>query len=439
MQLKSAVVGMSLTAMTVVVLLTGSAQARSISERINLLYGDRGIEADVDDAAIPHRAHFTSASLATLGLLVKQVASSAADFPAISTVPGFTYRYNTQLQVFERSSTSLGSTFVERPQTIGQGKIDFGISYLFVDFEELNGKNLDRLSFRNLEHNDCCNAANPPPSPGVPAFEQDTADLFIKKFTLQSHVLSLSATYGITDHWDVNILLPFVFSHFKLRAQAVLNNESGTGTHSFDNATGKTIEARSTSSDPVGIGDLLLRTKYHLYEGNGSNFALGATLRLPTGEDRNFQGIGDRTLTPFFAASHDYGPVNLHLTSGIEFNFDDSDRSRVRYGAGFTFAVIEQLALTADFIGSSHLKKDRISVTVPQFVNAPGTSEATPTTLPTSRTFSSRVRDDIIDFVIGGKVNIYSSVVGYANVFIPLNDDGLRAHVIPAAGLEVSF
>lgn len=425
--------------LTAIALLAGSAEARSLSDRISLLYGDRGIEADVDSAAIPHRAHFTSTSLATLGLLVKQLSSSAADFPAISTVPGFTYRYNTQLQVFERSSTSLGSTFVERPQTLGQGKIDFGFSYLFVDFEELNGKDLDRLSFRDLQHNDCCNTPNPPPSPNVPAFEQDTADLFIRKFTLQSHVVSLSATYGITDHWDVNILLPIVFTHFKLRARAVLNNESGTGTHTFDNTTGQTVAVRSTSDDPVGLGDLLLRTKYHLYEGNGSNLAFGGTLLLPTGEDRDFQGIGDRTLTPFFAASHDYGPVNLHLTSGIEFNFDDSDRSRIRYGAGFTYAVIEQLALTADFIGSSHLKKDRVSVTVPQFVNAPGTSEATPATIATTRTFSSKFRNDIIDLVLGGKVNIYGSLIGYANVFIPLNDDGLRAHVIPAAGLEMSF
>src|SRR3954471_18501989 len=63
------------------------AEARNLSDRISLLFGDRGIEADVDRNAVPHRAHFTSTSLATLGLLVKQMAASAADFPAISTVP----------------------------------------------------------------------------------------------------------------------------------------------------------------------------------------------------------------------------------------------------------------------------------------------------------------------------------------------------------------
>src|SRR4026209_1653980 len=85
---------------------SGLAEARGLTDRISFLFGDRGVEADVDDNAIPHRAHFTNQTLATVSLLVKQVARSPADFPAISTVPGFTYQFNTQLQVFERSSSS---------------------------------------------------------------------------------------------------------------------------------------------------------------------------------------------------------------------------------------------------------------------------------------------------------------------------------------------
>jgi hypothetical protein len=418
----------------------GQAEARNLSDRISLLFGERGVEANVVDRnAVPHRAHFTSQSLATLGLLVKQVAASAADFPAISTVPGVTYQYNTQLQVFERSSRSLGPVFVERPETIGRGKVDFGFSYLFVNFDELNGKKLDRLSFRGLAHNDCCNPANPPPSPNFPAFEQDTADLFFQKFTLQSHVFSLFATYGITERWDVNILLPFVFTHFKVRAQAVLNDESGTGTHAFDDVTRSTTSVRSTSDNPVGIGDLLLRTKYHLMDSNGFNLAAGLTLRLPTGNENNFQGLGDTMTTPFLALSQEYGRFHLHGTGGIEFNWDASDRTRARYAAGVAFSVIEQLVLNVDIVGSSYLKTDRLSVRVPQFVNAPGTSEAAPTTLPRTRTFSTKIRPDIVDLVVGFKANIYGALVGYANVFLPLNNEGIRADVIPAAGLEVSF
>jgi hypothetical protein len=102
--------------------------------------------------------------------------------------------------------------------------------------------------------------------------------------------------------------------------------------------------------------------------------------------------------------------------------------------------VIEQLVLNVDVVGSSYLKKDRLSVQVPQFVNAPGTSEAPPpATIPATRTFSTKIRPDIVDLAVGFKANIYGTLVGYANVFLPLNDDGIRADVIPSAGLEVSF
>jgi hypothetical protein len=429
-------------------------EARSLSGQINSLFGDRGIEltnvptppdpnAPSPNPTVPHDAHFTSSSLATLGLLVKQLAPTAADFPAISTVPGFTYRYNPALQVFERSSDSLGPVFVERPQTLGRGKFDLGFSYLYVDFDELDGKKLNRLSFRGLEHNDCCAPGNVP-SPGVPTFETDTADLFFRKFQLSSHVVSFFATYGVTDRWDVNFLLPVVFTDLKIRAQAVLNDESHTDTHFFDFDERTKIESRSIDDDKTGFGDLLLRTKYQLLDRDPFSFALGLTLRVPTGDEDDFQGIGDTTLQPFFTIAAEFGRINVHTSSGIEINFDDSDRSRVRYAGGVTLQLIKQLALFVDVIGSSNLTTDRISVTVPQFVNAPGRSDDLPSNvpgdkIPDSRTFSRRFSTDIVDLSVGLKANVYGSVVGYAGVFVPLNDDGLRADVIPAFGLEVSF
>jgi hypothetical protein len=439
------------------IVLWGSAtgvEARSLSDQINLLFGDRGIvltdvptppdpDAPARNPTVPHDAHFTSASLATLGLLVKQLAPNAADFPAISTVPGLTYRYNPSLQVFERSSESLGPVYVERPQTLGRGKFDVGLSYLYIDFDELDGKDLDRLSFRGLRHNDCCTPGNVP-SPGLPTFETDTADLFFEKFHLSSHVVSFFATYGVTDRWDVNLLLPVVFTDLKIRARAVLNNESLTNTHFFDFDTQRRVDIRSVDDDTAGVGDLLLRSKYQAWDDEGFDLAFGLTLRVPTGDEDDFQGIGDTTLMPFFALASEFGRINLHASSGIEVNFDDSDRSRIRYAGGGTLQIVERLVLFVDVIGSSNLTTDRISVTVPQFVNAPGRSDAFPSevpgdNIPNLRTFSRNFSIDVVDLSVGLKANVYGTVVGYAGVFVPLNDDGLRSDVIPAVGVEVSF
>src|ERR1043166_5480256 len=127
-----------------------SVEARSLVKQIDGLVGPSGVVLDVgasSNGAPPHTAHFSSSSLATTGLLVKMLSSNAAEFPAISTPPGLTFRYDPDTQLFERSSTSLGPVFVERAQTLGRGKFDLGVSYLFIDFEEWQGNDLDRLTF----------------------------------------------------------------------------------------------------------------------------------------------------------------------------------------------------------------------------------------------------------------------------------------------------
>ncbi len=413
---------------------TGAVAAKNLSKGI---VDATTIRLDVNPVNnIPHQAHFTSDSVATFGLLVKQFASSAADFPAISTVPGFTFQYNPQLQVFERSSSSLGPVYVERPQTLGVGKFALGVSYLSASFDELNGKSLDRnVKFRGLGHNDCCLG---PPSSNNPAFERDTADLLFEDFELRSHVVSFSGTYGITDNWDVNVLVPLVVTSMYLETRQRLNNESDPDTHFFNTATRQTERFTKFDDDKVGVGDIQLRTKYHLYGMGGFNIASGLTLRVPSGDEDNFQGLGDPTLTPFFSLAQEYGRFDFHASSGVEFNFDDSDRSRVRYAGGVTLTLIEQLAVLADVVGSSGLKRDRISQRVNQFVNASGSS-TTPASFITEH---DSFRTDIVDLNVGFKASPFGtqhSAVAFATVFIPLNNDGLRADFIPAVGIEVGF
>lgn len=420
-----------------------SVRAEGLVDNITGLFGPNGIT--LTEVRVPpvtgaaHTAHFTSSSLATLGLLTQQLAASAADFPAISTVPGFTFRYSPELQAFERSSTNLGPVFVERPQTLGRGKVDIGLSYLFVNFDELEGEELDTLSFPGLAHNDCCPTVG---DPTAPAFETDTADLFFEEFDLESHVMSVFATYGITDRWDVNLLIPVIVTNLDLRARAVLNNESGGNVHSFEpitSAADPTVTQRTVSADDsaTGVGDLLLRTKYHFVDAADFDFASGLTLRIPTGDEDDFQGIGDTTLTPFFSLSQVYGPIDLHLSTGVEINTEDLDRTRVRYGAGASYQIGERLALLTDIVGSSGVTKQELSVQVPQFINTGaggvGDTQSDPTTATTE------IRTDIVDLAVGLKASFAPSAVGFFSFFIPLNDDGLRADVIPAAGLEVSF
>ena len=410
------------------------AYAQGLAQQFNSLFGPDGITVE----SVLHRAHFTSASQLALGQLVQQLAPAAADFPAVSTVPGMTYRYNTDLQTFERSSGSLGPVYVERPQTIGRGKLDVGFSYLFQDFDELSGDSLDGLSFR-LTHGDCCGGpgpgfGTPDGEVGTPVFELDTGDIIFDEFDLESHVLSLYGTYGITDKWDVNVLVPIVFTSLDVSARAVLNNEFSTPAfgvpfHLFPG--GSNVQTRTVDDDSTGVGDLLVRTKYHFLTSNDFNLASGLTLRIPTGDEDDFQGLGDVILTPYLTLSQEWSRFDFHFQAGFDVNADDIERSRARYGIGLTTQLIERLAFLIDVIGSSNLTEQDISVSGIPVVSGPveiGT-----------QTITQGFRTDIVDLAIGFKAAFTQSVVGFASVFIPLNDDGLRADAVPAAGLEVSF
>jgi len=408
---------------------------QGLADQFNALLGPRGLILPTDQF---HLAHFTSDSQAILGLLVQQLAPGAADFPAVSTVPGLTFRYNAELQAFERSSGSLGPVYVERPQTLGRGKLDVGFSYLFQDFDELDGASLDGLSFR-LGHADCCGGPGfvtpDGEQGGTPdsSFELDTADIIFDKFDLESHVLSLYATYGITDRWDVNVLVPIVFTSLDVRARAVLNNVSinpftGQPTHLFPDGTN--VQTKTVDDDATGVGDLLLRTKYHFLSSNGFNLASGLSLRLPTGDEDNFQGLDDVVLTPYLALSQEWSRFDFHFQAGFDINADDTERSRARYGIGLTTQLVERVAFLIDIIGSSNLTEQDLSVTVPVIEGADVVG---------TRTITQGLRTDIVDLAVGFKAAFAPSVVGFAAVFLPLNDDGLRSDAVPTAGLEVSF
>jgi hypothetical protein len=411
------------------------ARAASLVKQLDNLFGSDGIV--LDNVAVPnangtttiHTAHFQSASFQQLGILTSKLSAQASDFPAVSTVPGFAYQYDEKLQVFTPVQGSFGSIFVERPETLGKGKFEFGLSYAYVNFKELNGTDLDKLNF-TLRHNDCC--ANPP-SFDNPAFEEDTVDVNFQKFDLTSNVITLSGTYGVTECFDLNLLLPIVYTDMDVRAQASIDDISGTDVHFFNVSNRVTQETRSVSDNHLGVGDLQLRSKYRLQPIAGFGTAAGLNLRFPTGSEDNFQGFGDFTLEPYFVTARDFGPINLHAQGGFQIDPQTLDRTRVRYGGGVTWQVHSRVALITDVIGSSNITTEEQDIQVPQFIQ---TNQQAPSSF---QTVTTRLNSTIVDVVPGIKVNVAGSVFAYFSAFVPLNDSGLRTDFTPTGGIEASF
>ncbi len=212
-----------------------------------------------------------------------------------------------------------------------------------------------------------------------------------QEFELRSHVVNLSGTFGITDNWDVNVLLPIFTTSMDVTATVDItdtgfsktfdNGETRhfpNGIHNFipdkscfDPKTASPACKRksfSKSDEQSGVGDLQLRTKYHFLSGaDGFNLAGGLNLRIPTGDEENFQGVNAVVLTPYVALAQEFGAFDLHGVLGIDTYTDDLERSRARYAIGAAYQVLDNLNFIVDLVGTSQLTSNTISVAVPQF------------------------------------------------------------------------
>src|SRR5262245_28006298 len=211
---------------------------------------------------------------------LQRTIARGTDFPAATTTPGYTYRYNPELNIFERSSGSLGPAFLERADTIGRHRFDLSFSYLYADFTQMDGHDL-KDSFQSIV------VAKQVPGQGLAADYQADA----QEFDITSNVFYFSGTYGLTDRWDVNILIPLYYTSLNLR-------QTLAPTFGF----GGSVVQPPVDDSKVGIGDIQLRTKYRFLDTDLVKVAAGLNLRIPSGNEENFQGIGDTTVTPSLVA-----------------------------------------------------------------------------------------------------------------------------------------
>lgn len=359
--------------------------------------------------------------------IVQRLAVRGIDFPVTSTTPGVAFRLNPRLGVFEQVE-SLGPVFAERAESLGKGKFELGLSILYADLNEFNGGDLELAT----------------PSGLFALSDADTGDVLYNldrvqriDFSLEQFLVNFSATYGITDRWDVNLLMPIVHSYL-----SAVSNDTVFLTDPTGAGGAVDLAPIGVTDDAFGPGDLQVRTKYRLLD-DPVQLAGVLSTRFPTGDPADFQGIGDFTVTPLFVASKTFGSHEIHFNGGFEINADDLERSRARYALGGSLQIIEELALLVDFIGSSGLAEDDfttsalVGAATGVTVNSVSVVRATP---PVVGTIDASIdRTDIIDMATGFKFRIADRVIGFLGAIVPLNDDGLRADYIPTGAVEVPF
>src|SRR5207237_3089837 len=117
-------------------------------------------------------------------------------------------------------------------------------------------------------------------------------------------------------------------------------------------------ELTSTSrAQKYGIGDILLRAKYQLPRWDILRSAAGLQLRLPPGDDENFQGTGTFEASPFlYLSTVLWGRVEPHANLGVDLRADDVARSEGRYGVGVDADVTRRIGIALAFLGRRQFK-----------------------------------------------------------------------------------
>ncbi len=336
--------------------------------------------------------------------------SIGSSLPVISASPGIVYTFNIELGVPQRETAIGGQLFLERPETVGGHRWNLSLNYQRVKIETLDGEDIGQLR------------------DGTPIKIPKTTTTFtIPRFgiDLDTHEVTASATFGVTDDLDLNIAVPVLYSEFGLVAQFRSKGKT------------ETPPGFPVRSNALGVGDIFLRGKYRFLDADWARLAVGTVLRIPSGNEQNFQGTGSVELAPMLYASSRPIPagrlVHLepYLNAGFNVNADDVDRSEPRWGVGLDCGITEHFTAAVAVLGRHPLRSiGRLDVRrrVDQHeFDAP--------------LFGIRDRrPDFYDISIGGRVNLWrDTLIGFVNVIVPLNADGFRAEAIPLAGVEATF
>lgn len=369
-----------------------------LADLIPGLYGGNCLSTLVssEESVPPHKAHYLLTVAASINQLNENISAQIGTYPFSSFSGGFTFEFDKELGTFLKTTGTLGPLFSEWARTLGKGKFNFNVSYTFFEYDDFEGTDLDNLQARALHDAD---------DPDQREFYELDDVLLNIDLDIDVQILALIATYGVTDRLDISIFVPVVRVDMKVASHAEI---IASPDNPFPDAHQFTESPDDAASDSAtGIGDVVLRAKYHYLKSDTNNLAGALLIKTETGNERDFLGTGDTTVRPFLVYSRSFGAFTPHVNLGYEFNLDTSDENSVEYVIGSDYGG-EKFSVTADVIGSHEINGDGIG-------------------------------NDIVSGSLGVKWSPVKNLIFSANALVPLNDSGLRSDLITTLAVEYSL
>lgn len=430
------------------------------------LFGPQGITVFANPT-FPHYAHFIGSAQTIMNrTLSTAIGTQLAVLPFISPASGFTYKFDTNLGVFERTTNGFGPIYSERADTIGRGKVSFGVSYQRFRFGNLDGLNLHAIpaAFTHL----------PDTGPGGVA-EPYEADVIktVNNIDLNLDQAVLFGSVGITDRIDVSIAVPMISVRMGATSSAdivrvsgptfSINGQTFPNPHSFTSDGSSLHNTYASNGMASGFGDVTFRIKDNVIQREGYRIAVALDIRTPTGDPLKFLGTGAVGLRPFIIVSAGKR-LSPHANFGFQWNgqsvlagdvtgttFAENAAGQttvtngpaikhnlprnIQYSVGADYGATKRLSLSADYLGQTIF--DAPSIASDTFItqNIPGGTGPIP--IPTVKSVVGYVY--LNTGSIGFKYELLDNLLLTTNVLVKLDNNGLRQNVTPLFALSYAF
>ena len=340
------------------------------------------------------------AAQATSDTISRALRANLATLPVTTSSGAFVYRLNPELGTVERATQSYGPFFVERALTAGLHQASFGLTFQHLRFTSLDGA--------SLRDGSIVTTAN--------QFVDETApfDVDALKLNIDADIATLYGNVGVTERMEIGFAAPMV----ALRLDGSrMNTYRG---RAFTQAT-----ARATA---VGLADLVVRTKYTLYDEDGAGIATAVDVRLPTGRQEDLLGAGSTSLKFSAIGSIERGRTSGHANAGISLG---GLAREVSYGGALALAATGRVTVTGELLGRWLDSSGHITRFVAPHPRLTG--------VQTIRLTPDASTLHIITLVPGVKWNVSDTWVLAANVSVPLTSGGLTSRFTPFVGLDYAL
>jgi hypothetical protein len=420
-----------LYAMAALLLMQGSVEAQSLSQRFSQLFtfGDCGQPLCLSVSVVgDHGQHFipsvTQGEHDLLGFLSGSIASSLANLPFNSATSGVTFRFVDGAPV--ATSVSAGAIFAERAQTLGRGRLLAGASVNNLAFDNIRGLPLNSLRFRFAHQN--VGAA----PMGEPLFENDLIEVSTD-LHLNLLVTSVYAAYGVRDNIDVAVMVPLVRATLEGTSEAQVLPFARPSPHLFGTTQSPSEFAdAATSGSAMGVGDISVRVKANLYQQTNMGFGVLADVRLPTGDSANFLGSGQTSVRALGIVSGRTGNFSPHLNLGFAYRSGQTQNHSVIGALGFDHLLSDRVTLAADLLTDIELGDSQLQLPDRVVFQAPTSRRVRLTDIPEQA-------DRLLDASIGLKMQLPTEYRVIANILFPLTNGGMRPRYLLNAGFERTF